>query len=396
MADEVASTPAHTRLPRNVVVLAWVSFFQDAASEMVYPVLPLFLTGVLGAPAAVVGLIEGVAEGTASVMKAVSGRLADLRRRKPLIATGYGISSVSKLLIGLATGWPLVLFARFTDRFGKGVRTSPRDAMIASDTSPHLRGHAFGFHRAVDTAGAVVGPLLGLALYEALDHRLRPLFFVAFIPAAVSVVLIGFVRERSVERVHSRPAASAAELGSHYWRVVVFLTLFGLANFSDALLILRAKDLGLGFVGVIGAYALYNLSYAALSYPAGALSDRIPRRVVFAAGLGIFAVAYLGLGIVTSAAWVWLLLPLYGGYTALTEGVGKAWISDLVPERSVGTGLGLYQGIGGGAALLASVWAGLAWGGDGRLPLVVSGAAVACLAAWLAIGGRRLDVPAAG
>src|SRR6266545_2569890 len=151
-------------LTRNVVVLSWVSFFQDAASEMLYPVLPLFLTGVLGAPASVVGLIEGVAEGTASVMKAVSGRLADIRRRRPLVATGYGISSISKLVIGFATGWPLVLVARFADRFGKGLRTTPRDALIAADTPPELRGHAFGFHRAMDSAGAVVGPLLGMGL----------------------------------------------------------------------------------------------------------------------------------------------------------------------------------------------------------------------------------------
>src|SRR5436309_5712509 len=187
-------------LSRNVVVPSWVSFFQDAASEMLYPVLPLFLTGVLGAPPSVVGLLEGVAEGTASVMKAVSGRLADIRRRRPLVASGYGVSSLSKLGIGLATGWPVVLVARFADRFGKGLRTSPRDALIAADTPPEDRGRAFGFHRALDTAGAVVGPLAGLALYEALDHRLRPLFFVAFLPAAASVALIALVRERPAAR----------------------------------------------------------------------------------------------------------------------------------------------------------------------------------------------------
>src|SRR5437870_1670834 len=157
-------------LSRSVVVLSWVSLFQDAASEMLYPILPLFLTSVLGAPASIVGLIEGIAEGTASVMKAVSGRLADLRRRRPLVAAGYGISSVAKLIIGFAAGWPLVLVARFTDRVGKGLRTSPRDALIAADTTPADRGRAFGFQRALDTAGAVIGPLVGLALYEALGH----------------------------------------------------------------------------------------------------------------------------------------------------------------------------------------------------------------------------------
>jgi MFS family permease len=378
-------------LSRNVVVLSWVSFLQDAASEMLYPVLPLFLTGVLGAPPSIVGLIEGVAEGTASVMKAVSGRLADIRRRRPLIAAGYGISSLSKLVIGFAMGWPLVLVARFADRFGKGLRTSPRDALIAADTPSQDRGRAFGFNRALDTAGAVVGPLAGLALYEALDHQLRPLFFVAFIPAAASVALIGLVHEPARPLVRGTTRHLRGPLPRRYWRVVVFLTLFGLANFSDALLILRANALGLSFVGIVLVYALYNVSYALLSYPAGVISDRVPRRLVFATGLAIFAVAYIGLGAVTSASWVWLLLPLYGGYTALTDGVGKAWIADLLPEERLGSGLGFYQGLAGGAALLAGVWAGLAWGSDGRLPLLVSGVVVACLAGVLFLGGARLE-----
>ncbi len=379
-------------LSRNVRALSWVSFFQDAASEMLYPVLPLFLTTVLGAPIAVVGLIEGVAEGTASVMKAVSGRLADMRERRPLIAVGYGISSVSKLLIGFATGWGLVLFARFADRFGKGVRTSPRDAILAGEADAANRGRVFGFHRAMDTAGAVVGPLVGLAAYELLNHELRPLFFIAFVPAAISVGLIFLVHDSRVappaDRLRLR---GGGPLPRRYWRLLVVLTMFGLVNFSDAFLILRAKELGLGFASVILAYAAYNVSYAALSYPAGVVSDRLSRRVVFATGLAIFAIAYIGLGLANRSVWVWLLLPLYGGYTALTDGVSKAWVSDLLPETLVGTGLGLFQGTTGGAALIAGIWAGLAWGGDGRGPLIVSGAIVAVLAVALLIGGRRLD-----
>ncbi|MDQ1520269.1 MAG: hypothetical protein QOI55_1342 [Actinomycetota bacterium] len=384
------------RLPHNVIVLSWVSFFQDAASEMLYPVIPLFLTGTLGAPVAVVGLIEGLAEGTASVMKAVSGRLADRRARRPMIGAGYGLSSVAKLLIGFAFAWPMVLIARVVDRFGKGIRTSPRDALIAAETDDTNRGRAFGFHRAADTSGAVVGPLIGLALYELLDHRIRPLFFVAFVPAAISVALIAFVREHPPAPRRTDVGPSIAErpyagLPRGYWRVVGFLTLFGLVNFSDALLILRAKALGLGFVGVVGAYVLYNVAYAGLSYPAGVVSDRAPRRWVFAAGMVVFAIAYTGLGIVTTQAWVWLLLPVYGGYTALTDGVGKAWIADLLPASTAGTGLGLYQGISGGAALVAGVWAGLAWHGSGRVPLLVSGITVAVLAAVLVVGGARLE-----
>ncbi len=387
-----AEKPTRPPLPRNVKVVSAVSFFQDAASELVYPVLPLFITGTLGAPPSVLGLIEGVAEGTASLGKAISGRLSDRFRRKPMIALGYGISSLAKPVIGLAGGWPLVLVARFTDRVGKGIRTSPRDALIAQDTPPEIRGRAFGFHRAADTAGAVVGPLIGLGLYEALDHELRPLFFVAFVPALISVALVALVRERPKAGGDgpATPLVPLRELPRGYWRVVALLALFGLVNFSDAFLILRAKDLGLGFVAIVLAYVLYNLSYAGLSHPAGVLSDRVPRRLVYAGGLALFAGAYIGLGLADEGVWVWVLFPLYGGYTALTDGVGKAWVSDLLPDSALGTGLGAFQGLAGGCALVAGIWAGVAWGGDGRVPLLVAGGVTAVLAAGLALGGRRL------
>lgn len=381
-------------LPRNVRVLSWVSFFQDTASELLYPIFPLFITGTLGAPASVLGLIEGVAEGTASIGKVLSGRLADRFRRRPLIALGYGISSAAKPLIGVAGAWPVAMGGRFVDRLGKGVRTSPRDALLAADTPPEIRGRAFGFHRAADTAGAVVGPLLGLALYEAFNHHLRPLFFLAAVPAAISVALIALVREHAPAATESaaQPERLPREaLPRRYWRVVIPLAVFGLANFSDALLILRAKEIGLSFVSIIVVYALYNATYAALSLPAGIASDRLPRRVVYASGLLVFAVAYLGLGLVHRPGWVWVLLPVYGAYTALTDGVGKAWIADLLPPRAMGTGLGLFQGVTGGCALVASIWAGLAWSGDGRLPLQVSGSVVAVLAVLMLVFGRRLD-----
>lgn len=382
-------------LPRNVRVLSLVSLLQDAASELVYPVVPLFVTSVLGAPPSVLGLIEGVAEATASVGKAISGRLADRFRRRPMIALGYGISSAAKPVIGLATGWPLVLVARFGDRVGKGVRTSPRDALLAAEVDASNRGRAFGFHRAADSAGAVIGPLLGLGLYELLDHRLRPLFFVAAVPAAASVALIWWVRERpapvpAAPAQPDLPEEPPSRLPRRYWRVVGFLSLFGLANFTDALVILRANELGLGFVSIVLVYALYNLAYAGLSYPAGVVSDRVPRHYVFALGIAIFAVAYTGLGLAGSSGWVWVLLPLYGAYTALTDGVGKAWVADLLPRDLLGTGLGYFQGITGGCALVAGIWAGLAWGGDGQAPMIISGCIAAVLAAALALGGRRL------
>jgi MFS family permease len=254
-----------------------------------------------------------------------------------------------------------------------------------------VRGAAFGLHRAADTAGAVLGPLLGLALYELLNHRLRPLFFIAFVPAAASVALIALVRERPAAAAPApaaapRLAAPAAPLPEEYRRAVALLCVFGLLNFSDAFLILRAHELGLGFEAVIGAYALYNAVYAALSYPAGSLSDRVGRTRILAAGLAIFALAYVGLGLADSSGWVWGLLPLYGAYTALTDGVGKAWISDLLPTARLGAGLGLglFQALTGLCALVAGVWAGLAWGGDGRVPLLISGAGAAVVALVLA------------
>ncbi|MFJ5531053.1 MFS transporter [Streptomyces sp. NPDC093261] len=367
-----------------------MSFLQDAASELLYPILPIFLTTVLGAPPAVVGAIEGLAEGAASVTKVASGRLADRFARRPLIGAGYGLAALGKLLIALATVWPLVLVARVVDRLGKGVRGAPRDALLVAGVPQGQRGRVFGLHRAADTAGAVVGPLAGLALYEGLDHRLRPLFWVAVIPAVASVALVAVVRDPGRTGGASTKAVRARwrSLPRPYWRVLAVLFAFNLINFPDALLLLRAHELGLSTAGVVGAYAVYNLAYAALSYPAGALSDRLPRPLVFAAGLVFFAVGYLGLGLIHAPWLVFVVLPLYGGFAACTDGVGKAWVSSLVPDRQQGTAQGLYQGITGAAVLLAGLWAGLAWGSDGHVPLLVSGAIALALAAVLPVLGR--------
>ncbi|MEV0740388.1 MFS transporter [Streptomyces sp. NPDC050549] len=374
----LSGTERPTWLTRNVKVLCGVSFLQDAASELLYPILPIFLTVVLGAPPAVVGAIEGAAEGAASLTKVAAGRLADRFARRPLIGAGYGLAAVGKLLIALATAWPLVLVARVTDRLGKGMRGAPRDALLVEGVPHGQRGKVFGLHRAADTAGAVVGPLVGLVLYEALDHRLRPLFWIAVIPAVASVALVAAVRDPRTAQAGSSAARTARtpwrSLPRPYWRVLGVLLVFNLVNFPDALLLLRAHDLGLSTAGVVGAYAVYNLVYAALSYPAGALSDRLPRPLVFATGLFFFAVGYLGLGLIHSPWAVFVVLPLYGGFAACTDGVGKAWISTLVADHQQGSAQGLYQGATGAAVLVAGVWAGLAWGADGHLPLLVSGA----------------------
>ncbi len=373
-------------MTRNLKVVSAVSFLQDTASELLYPVLPIFLTAVLGAPAAVVGIVEGVAEGIAAAVKVISGRVSDRFSRRPLIGAGYGLAAAGKVLIALATAWPLVLAGRGVDRVGKGIRGAPRDALIADSVTPADRGKAFGFHRAMDTAGAVVGPLLGLAAYQLLDQQIRPLLWIAVIPAVLSVLLVLAIREP-----RRRPATSSAppaakdpwrpgRLPRRYWRVVGVLAVFSLVNFPDALLLLRLSDIGFSLPQVILAYVGYNAVYALLSYPAGALSDRLPAAWVFSLGVVFFSIGYLGLGLTTNHTAAWLLLAAYGAFTALTDGVGKAWISRLVPDTDQGTAQGLYQGSAGVGVLIAGIWAGLAWNQNGQLPLIISGIAGLVLA----------------
>ena len=375
-------------LTRNLKILSGVSFLQDAASELLYPILPIFLTITLGAPAAVVGVIEGLAEGAASITKLASGFLGDRFRKRPLIGVGYGLAAVGKILIAVAFGWPLVLLGRVLDRFGKGVRGAPRDALIVEGIPPQARGRAFGFHRTADTLGAVVGPLLGLLGYELLDHRIRPLLVAAVLPAVLSVLLVAAVREGPPEPTARPPGnlfGGARELPRSYWRVVGVLAVFSVANFPDALLLLRLHEIGFSVETLILAYVGYNLVYAAASYPAGLLSDRLPRQRVFGIGLLFFAVGYLGLGLTRSHPLAWLVLGLYGLFSAFTDGVGKAWISGLAPREHQAGAQGIFQGVTGLGVLFAGTWAGLAWGGDGRIPLLVSGVVGAVIAALLLI-----------
>ena len=375
-----------TWLTRNVRVLSAVSFLQDAASELLYPLLPIYLTVVLGAPPAVVGAIEGAAEGAASITKLAVGPLGDRYAKRPLIATGYGLAALGKVIVAVAGAWPGVLAGRVVDRLGKGIRGAPRDALLVEDVESGERGRVFGFHRTMDTLGAVVGPLLGLAGYELLDHQIAPLLYIAIVPAVLSVLLIFLVREkpRTGPRPPRQPILSGfRDLPRRFWRVTAVVVGFGLVNFPDALLLLRLNEIGFGVVEVILAYVTYNLVYALGSYPAGLLADRLPRSVVFGIGLVFFAIGYLGLGLTTDRLTAWLLLGSYGLFAACTDGVGKAWISSMVGTERQATAQGVFQGFSGVAILIAGVWAGLFWGADGRLPLLVSGAVGACFAALL-------------
>ena len=375
-----------TWLTRNVRVLSAVSFLQDTASELLYPLLPIYLTTVLGAPPAVVGAIEGVAEGAASVTKLAVGPLGDRYAKRPLIATGYGMAALGKVIVAVAGAWPGVLTGRVVDRLGKGIRGAPRDALLVDGIESGERGRVFGFHRAMDTLGAVVGPLLGLAGYELLDHQIAPLLYIAIIPAVLSVLLIFLVREkpRTGPRPPRQPLFSGfRDLPRRFWRVTAVVIGFGLVNFPDALLLLRLNEIGFGVAEVILGYVAYNVVYALASFPAGALADRLPHSVVFGVGLLFFAVAYLGLGLTTEPLWAWILIGVYGIFTACTDGVGKAWVSSLVGSGRQTTAQGVFQGGSGLAILVAGVWAGLLWGADGRLPLLISGVVGGCFAALL-------------
>jgi MFS family permease len=370
----VATT--RTWLTRNVRVLSAVSFLQDAASELLYPLLPIYLTSVLGAPAAVVGAIEGAAEGAAALTKLAAGPLGDRFARRPLIATGYGMAALGKVMVAAATAWSGVLAGRVVDRLGKGIRGAPRDALLVVDIDDAARGRVFGFHRAMDTLGAVVGPLLGLAGYELLDHQIAPLLWVAVVPAVLSVALVFLVREtRRIQPARRKIFAGVGELPRRYWRVTAALVAFGVVNFPDALLLLRLNEIGFSVVEVILAYVTYNAVYAMSSYPAGLLADRIPRPAVFGIGLVFFAIGYVGLGLTNDAVAAWLLIGVYGLFTGCTDGVGKAWISSLVGADQQGSAQGVFQGASGFAVLAAGLWAGFLWGADGRLPLLISGIA---------------------
>ena len=367
---------------RNVFILGLVSLWTDASSEMIYPLVPLFLTQVLGAPVAIVGLIEGLAEATASTLKGVSGWLSDrIGRRRPLVVAGYGVAAVAKPLLALASGWPLVLAARVLDRFGKGVRNSPRDALIGDSSPEGLRGRAFGFHRATDQIGAVIGPLLALPLLALFHQNLRVLFVAAFVPAALGVAILTAVRETG--RGPSGSALPRFRLGGTppaFRRFLVVMLLFTLGNSSDMFLILRAQQLGIGTGAVVLLFAVYNAVYAAASYPAGVISDRIGRKRVMMAGLAVFALVYAGFGLARGPAWVWVLFAIYGLYQGLTDGTSRALVVDLVSPELRATALGVYAMMTGLAALPASVIAGLLWDKVGPAAPFLYGAVMAFLA----------------
>lgn len=350
-----------------MIALGWVSFFMDVASEMLYPVMPLFLVGALGASPALLGLIDGIAEGGSSLLRWVAGAVSDrFRRRKPFVVAGYTLSAVSKPVMGLAAlagGWPVFLVGRCADRVGKSIRTSARDALIADSTDPRYRGLAFGLHRAMDTAGAVLGPLLALGVLLAWPAMpLAWLFGIALGPGLLSSLLAAIV----VRDVPHAPGAGRLPslLQSYpapFWRLILANAIFSLGNSSDSFLILRSRELGLSFPQVVLAFAVYNAVYALGALPLGKWSDRAGRKPVIIGGWLAYACVYVGFARATSAAAPWVLLGFYGVYQAMTEGVTKAMVSDVVPADRRAGAIGLFYTVSGVGQLVASLVAGGLW-----------------------------------
>jgi MFS family permease len=352
------------KIAKNIWAMGLVSFFNDIASETIYPLIPLFLTTTLGVSVATVGLIEGLAESTGNIVKVVSGWLSDkLEERKPIVITGYSLASFSKILLALAYVWPLALIARIADRLGKGIRTSARDALIAESSKAKNRGISFGLHRTLDTLGAVVGPLIAMVLIKLIPHNFHAIFYLASIPGFIAVfILVIFVKEHKKKIKVAKPLIKPIKLNFHFKMFVVISCIFALGNSSTAFLILRARNLGLSTTLTIVIYTLFNFAYASLSTPAGMLSDKIGAKKVLLIGFLLFSLVYLFLGLTQKSIYLWLLFPAYGIYMALTDGIGKAYISNLTfLKENLGLAFGIYQTTTGIATFFASFIAGLLW-----------------------------------
>jgi len=362
-------------LPRNVWAVGLTSFFMDVSSEMVINILPLFLANVLGVQTGIIGLIEGLAETTASILKLFSGWLSDkMGGRKWLAVLGYGLSAVSKPFFYFASSWELVAGVRWADRVGKGIRTAPRDALVADSVTKETRGLAFGFHRAMDTAGAMFGIVIAalvvwLAQKNTLDlskSTFQTVVLVSLLPGFLAVIsLMVGARDVPVQGQRAAPKFSLLGMGKPFLVFLVIVGIFTLGNSSDAFLVLRAQNLGITVTGILIMLAMFNLIYALVSTPAGSLSDRIGRKRLIIGGWLVYAAIYLGFAFAQAAWQVWVLYVAYGLYYGMAYGTANALVADLVPEHLRGTAYGTYNAIIGLLAFPASFIAGLLWQGVG-------------------------------
>jgi MFS family permease len=387
MSERNPPGPATWRqgLTRNVIILGFVSLLNDAASEMIYPLLPVFLTSVLGAGPAALGMIEGIAESTASLLKLYSGYLSDrVKRRKNWVVAGYSLSNIIRPLIAFAGTWVQVLALRFTDRVGKGLRTSPRDAMIADATPPEYRGMAYGFHRAMDHGGAIVGPLLATGLLLLYHDSISTVFLLSFIPGTLAVVLL-LVGLR--ERVAAPGAGGSpfsfrsawTEMPDNFRKYLLIILIFTLGNSTDAFLLVRAQALGVPIALLPTIWVALHVVKMAFSVPGGMLSDRLGRKRVIVAGWVVYALVYAGFSFASQQWHVWALFATYGIYFGLTEGVEKALVADLAPAHLRGSAFGLYHLTVGIGAFPASLLFGLVWERFGAAAAFGMGAGLALL-----------------
>jgi MFS family permease len=349
---------------RTVLILGFVSLLTDISSEMVYPLLALYLTSTLGASPAIVGVIEGIAESLASLLKAYSGYVSDkVQRRKPLAIAGYGMATIGRLLLFFSTSWSWVLWGRVIDRFGKGVRTAPRDALIAEASEAGRLGHSFGLHRALDTLGAVIGIAIAYFLFTGTHGNYTRIFLYSMIPGIIGVLLLFSVKEKKprLKSAKVHPWAGWRNLNPRLKAFFLVAFLFTLGNSSNQFLLLRAHNLGFKAADVILVYLLYNIVYALSAYPAGRLSDHIGRRTLLVCGYLFYGIVYLGFAMASAAWHVWGLFGFYGLYSGLTEGVEKALVAELCPVESKATMLGIHATLLGIGLLPASVIGGLLW-----------------------------------
>ncbi len=376
------------RLPSGIWVLGFVSLFMDISSELVHSLLPIFMTTVLGASMVTIGIIEGVAEGTAAITKVFSGAVSDyFRKRKLLTVIGYALGALTKPIFPLATtiGW--VFGARFVDRIGKGIRGAPRDALIADITPPPLRGAAYGLRQALDSVGAFVGPLLAVVFMVLFVNDIKSVLWVAVIPAFMAVfLLIVALREpepteNSTRSTNHLTLKDAKRLPLRYWLVVTLGAVFSLARFSEAFLILRAQDVGLAIAYVPAIMIVMNITYALFAYPAGMLADRLSARRLLVFGLGLLVVANVMLALADSPSLAFLGVAFWGLHMACTQGLLSKLVADTAPCKLRGTAFGMFNLVSGGALLLASILAGSLWSIYGASATFIAGASFAALSA---------------
>ncbi len=367
---------------KNVLGLGFISLMNDASSEMIYPLLPIFLTSVLHASASALGIIEGLAETTVSVLKYISGSMSDrFGKRKPIFAAGYTISNLVRPLIGIATSWWHVLFFRLGDRVGKGIRTSPRDALLADSVTDEARGFAFGFQRAMDNLGAIIGPLIATALIQWGNCTIKTVFLLSIVPGIIAITLAYFaVTERAPKFVSASHKTFTGSINPRFLLFLIALLIFTLGNSTDAFLLLKAQNAGVCLALIPIIWMVLSISKTIFAIPGGRLSDKIGRKPVIIGGWVVYGATYLGFAFAGGQATIWGLFFAYGLYFGLCEGTEKAFVAELTPEKARGNAYGLYNLAIGIGALPASVIFGLVWDMWGSRYAFIMGALLALIA----------------